>query len=392
MIMNPFKSLFKKNITPYANAFEFQPGPNSPKYAYGFQSLFKKPRILILVDDVRATYFLSFHYVLGRIHEAESIAFFVLDSSEIKRWTAERSAEDFVQQVVEDVQPTIVIFSRYGLPYGDILPGLFKQQNIATVCHIDDDLLNINPDLGEEIQQRQGDPVVQQARRVLLQDTDLIYASTPFLGDRFASQFPEQRVFYGIYAPYLDFLLTEPAPKLAKPLTVGYMGSKGHQVDLDAIAPAIQQVLEQNPDVRFETFGTINMPESLKSFEKQTRAHEVKTDYAGFLNKLHQLGWAIGLAPLKDTEFNRCKAPTKYIEYTTCGIPVVASSGHVYEQFTPQAQIVVAQPDEWTGKIQQLIDDAALREEIVANGQTYCAQTFSLDNLEAQIKELLAMV
>ncbi len=390
--MNPLKSFFKKNAAPSASSEPFVPTASSPRYAYAFQSPFKQPRILILVDNVRATYFLSFHYVLERLHRNESLAFFVIDSGEISRWSQGKSPEAFVAQVMADVQPTLVIFSRYGLPWGDRLPALFKAQKVATICHFDDDLLNIDPALGEEIQKRQGDPQVQNARRILLAQSDLIYASTAFLAERYGKQFPEQSVFSGMYAPYLDFLIKEkPKPK-KPPLTVGYMGSKGHQEDLEMIVSALVKVLESNPGIRFETFGTIEMPSALQAFGSRVKAYQTNTDYAGFLNQLAKLNWAIGLAPLADTEFNRCKAPTQYIEYTTCGIATVASSGHVYAQFTPDSHILIAQPGQWTSQIQQLIEDEALRSTLVANGQAYCAQTFNLDVLEAQIKELIALV
>jgi glycosyltransferase involved in cell wall biosynthesis len=393
--MNPLKSFFKKNAAPSTAAEPFAPSSSSPRYAYAFQSPFKQPRILILVDHVRATYFLSFHYVLERLHRDESLAFFVIDSGEIERWSqgqASNAPEAFVEQVIADVQPTIVIFSRYGLPYGDRLLELFKAKQVATISHFDDDLLNINPALGEEIQKRHGDALVQKARQVLLAQSDLIYASTAFLAERYGTQFPEQSVFNGIYAPYLDFLLTQKPNPNKSPLTIGYMGSQGHQADLDAIAPAIAQVLERNPNLRFETFGTIAIPSALQAFDARVKAHPTRPDYAEFLNQLAQLNWAIGLAPLNDTEFNRCKAPTKYIEYTTCGIATLASSGNVYAQFPPNSHIVIAQPTEWADKIQQLIDNSALRESLVANAQAYCAQTFSLNVLESQIKELIALV
>jgi hypothetical protein len=399
MPINLFRSLFNQapaqpSAQP-AGQISSQPtakfSPSSPRYAYAFQSPYRQPRILILVDNVRATYFLSFHYVLERLHRTESLAFFVLDSAEIDRWTKGRSPEAFVAQVMADVQPTLVIFSRYGVPFGDRLPALFKAQNIATVCHIDDDLLNINSALGEEIQKRQGNPVVLHARKILLEQTDLIYASTPFLGDRLASQFPQQTVFSARCTSYLNFLVTaQPSP--SKHLTVGYMGSKGHQEDLNAIAPEIGRILSDYPQTRFETFGTIDLPEALRSFGGRVRSHPTKPDYAEFLNQLRRLNWAIGLAPLQDTEFNRCKTPSKYVEYTACGIPTIASDGHVYSQFPLETHILRAQPGEWYAKMQQLVESEALRETLVANGQAYCAQAFSLDAVEGQIKELIALV
>ena len=181
MPLNPLKSLFSRKSTGDGAGEKLSPG--SPRYAFAFPSPYKQPRILILVDNVRATYFLFFHYVLLRLHNTESLAFFVLDSAEIGQWTKGKTPEAFVDQVISDTQPTLVIFSRYGVPYGDVLPALLKAKNVATVCHIDDDLLNINPALGAEIQQRQGDPVVLKARKILLEQTDLVYASTAALGD-----------------------------------------------------------------------------------------------------------------------------------------------------------------------------------------------------------------
>ena len=405
--MNSLKSLFRKSGSVAedekslsSQSASFNPGPQSPRYAYGFQSPYQQPRILILVDNVRATYFLSFHYVLKRLHETESLAFFVIDSAEVGRWTQSQgggSPEAFVNQVIEDTAPTMVIFSRYGVPYGDVLPGLFKARNVSTVCHIDDDLLNINTDLGAEIQNRQGDPVVLAARRILLEESDLIYTSTAFLGDRFATQFPQQTVFYGTYPPYPEFLLTETEPRKTKQpnqaLTIGYMGSKGHQVDLDAIAPAILQVMETHPTYRFETFGTIKMPEALRSLGSRTRAHNTNTDYAGFLNQLNQLGWDIGLIPLQDTPFNRCRSATKFVEYTACGIPSLVSSGYVYDQFAQAAEPLIVQVDDgdWAARLDEMIQNAPQRAALVKNAQRHCAEVFSLNAVEAQIKEMLAL-
>ena len=389
MPLNPLKSLFSRKST--GDGAGEKLSANSPRYAFAFPSPYKQPRILILVDNVRATYFLFFHYVLLRLHNTESLAFFVLDSAEIGQWTKGKTPEAFVEQVISDTQPTLVIFSRYGVPYGDVLPALFMAKNVATVCHIDDDLLNINPALGEEIQQRQGDPVVLKARKILLEQTDLVYASTAALGDRLANQFPEQTVFSAQCTPYLDFLI-ESEPNRKKALTFGYMGSKGHQEDLNAIAPDIARILTDYRQVNFETFGTIEMPEALKAFSKQTKAYGTEADYAKFLNQLQQLNWAIGLAPLQDTAFNQCKTPGKYIEYTACSIATIASEGPVYAQFDSEKQILLAAPDQWFSKIQQLIENETLRSALVSNGQSHCAEAFNLEVVEAQIKELLTMV
>lgn len=370
MPINPLKSLFSRKST--ADSAKEQMSPDSPRYAYAFPSPYKRPRILVLVDEVAEPYFLSFHYVLLRLHNTESLAFFVLESAEVSHWTKQKSPEAFVEQVVADTQPTLVIFSGYGLPHGDVLPALFKAKNAAIVCQIDS----------------------PQAASQMIEQADLVYAATPYLGDRLSTQFPERTVFSSAQStPYLDFLIsTQPSQES---LTIGYAGSKENQADLKAIASDIAKILTDYPQVQFETVGTISMPEALASFKKRVHTHKAPADYAAFLNKLQQLNWAIGLLPLQDTESNRCKTPSKYLAYTACGIATAASDGIVYGQFETELetdrQILLTQPDQWYGNMQKLIDSEAQRTAIVTNAQTYCQQNFSLEMVEAQIKELIAL-
>ncbi|MGC1308263.1 MAG: hypothetical protein WA885_13630 [Phormidesmis sp.] len=386
--MNLFKSLFQKTPqkTPLAETGSFAAevqtfSPRSPRYAYAFPSPYKQPRILILVDSVAASYCLNFHYVLARLHEAESLAFFVLESAEVERWSqAMGSPADMVQQVIEDVQPTLVIFSRYGSPYADELTSLFKAKGIATVCHLDNNLLSAEADV--------------QVPRSLLENSDLIYTSTAVLGDRIAAQFPSKTVFSGIAAPYPDFLLAEPPPPKASPLTLGYAGEQ--PADLALIAADIARILDDYPEARFEIFGTVAMPESLQEFGDRTRTYKPDSDYRQSLNQLNRLNWDIGLLPLRPSEFNQSKAPVTYIEYSACGIATLASSSPAYQPFeqkmAPDSNLLVAQPGEWYGSLQQLIDSTTLRAMLVNNSQTYCAEAFSLNTLEAKLKELIALV
>jgi len=366
MPINPLKSLFSRKSTD--EGAKEQLSPDSPRYAYAFPSPYLRPRILVLVGKVSAPYFLSLHYVLLRLHNTESLAFFVLESAEVSQWTAQKSPEALVEQVVADTQPTLVIFSQLGLPHSDLLPALFKAKKASIVYQIDSPEVAISQTL-------------EQA---------LLYAATPHLGDRLSAQFPDKTVFSAQATPYLDFLIsTEPSAQ--KPLTVGYVGSSESQEDLNAIALNLAQILTDYPQVQFETFGSISMPEALKSFGKRVRTHEAIADYAAFLNQLQQLNWAVGLIPLQDTETNRCKTPSKYLAYTACGIATVASDGIVYGQFKADQQLLLTQQDRWYDSIQQLIDSEPQRTTLVDNAQTYCQQNFSLGIVEAQIKELIAL-
>jgi glycosyltransferase involved in cell wall biosynthesis len=172
------------------------------------------------------------------------------------------------------------------------------------------------------------------------------------------------------------------------PMTIGYMGSKGHKDDLALVVPALVNLMAQRPELRFETFGTIEMPRELLRFSARVKHHTVQKGYLGFLQTLAGLNWSIGLAPLMDETFNRCKTPTKFIEYTGCGIPVVASNVLPYaEAIVPGSGVLVE--DNWQIAISTLLDDSGLRAKLVTGAQAHCASTYAPHILEAQLLSVI---
>ena len=375
MPLNPLKSLFSRKST--ADGAEEKLSPDSPCYAYAFPSPYKRPRILVLVDKVSTPYFLYFHYILLRLHNTESLAFFVLESAEVNQWTQQKSQEAFVEQVIADTQPTLVIFSQYEQPYADVLPALFKAHNASVVCHVC----------------QEGS--TQAAQRQILEQADLLYAASPYLGDRLSTQFPNKTIFSAQATPYLDCLVSEYQPK-QRAITIGCASSSADQEDLDAIAADIARILTDYPQAQFEVLGIPSMPDVLLPFGTRVRVRNEAANYDIFLSELKQLGWTVGLLPQQDTEANHSQLPSQYLAYTACGIPTIASNSAVYNQFEndsveSEQKILLTQPDQWYDSIKRLIDSEAQCSTIVANAQTYCQQNFSLEVVEAQIKELIAL-
>ena len=381
MLINPLKSLFSKKST--ADGAQEQISPESPRYAYAFPSPYKRPRILVIVDKVSEAYFLHFHYILLRLHNTESLAFFVLESAEISQWIEQKSPAAFVEQVIADTQPTLVIFSQYKQPYADTLPALFKAQNAAIVCHI------CQLDDFQTVQNQSA------AQNQIIEQADLIYAATSYIGDRLLDQFPNKTTFSAKLTPYLNFLISNEQPN-SQDLKIGCAGDQTDQANLEAIAPEVAQILTDYPQAQFETFGGLAIPKTLAPFENRVTAREAPADYTDYLNQLQQLGWAIGLLPQQETEANRCKTPSQYLAYTACAIPTIASDRPVYSLFKDGEikdgeKILLSQSDQWYDNIKQLIDNQTLRSTLVTNAQTYCQHHFSLETVEAQIKELIAL-
>ncbi|MFO6418775.1 hypothetical protein ACLBKS_01055 [Hylemonella sp. W303a] len=340
-------------------------------------------RLLVLTEYFNATYYISFDAPLRALHEKGEVSFRAYDQQAVADggpgcWRA----------WIDAFKPEVVFLTRYGRSDGvDIIRDCHARR-IPVVYHIDDNLLDLPPSLGVEILQRQGAAV--QARTLMMQQCDLIYASTAVLADVLKARFPDKPLFQGIYAAAFDVAIPPRSPDA--PLTIGYMGSKGHKEDLALVVPALVTLMEERPQLRFETFGTIEMPIELRRFGDRVRHHTVQKKYYEFLKTMAGLGWAIGLAPLVDEPFNQCKAPTKFIEYTCCGIPVIASDVIVYRRAIANEAGVLAGAGDWRGLLEALLDDPGRRSNLLRAARVHCDNFFSAQCLQDQVLEVVARV
>lgn len=371
-MFNLLSRLFRSPALPGKNGFD--------QYLAGHAN---RPNILIFTENVNATYFISFEIPLEALHRQGLINFAAVSQFRVtkkrfgvwERWDAA-------------FKPDLVILTRYALPYGRDILDYFKGKGIPVVYHLDDNLLEIPPSLGAAIQKSHGASEVVEERRYLLQNCDLIYASTPYLAQHLGPLFPGQKIFTGIYAPYMAGHIRTDKTLANGAQTIGYMGSRGHQEDIELVVPALSRLMDENPQLRFEVFGTIQVPPALIRFGERVKSHKVSRNYIGFLNALANLNWDIGLAPLANDKFNLCKAPTKYIEYTAAGIPVVASDMLVYSAVMPEGGGLLVN-DDWHGALDSLLKSPELRTSLLTEARIFCANAFSETKLQSQLKNLI---
>ncbi len=349
-----------------------------------------KTRILVVTEHVNATYFLSFHFPMQVLATSNTMSMSAFSQHKIESGYDANGGRYF-DELFSTISPDLVVFSRCSTASSLELVKRAAKLGIGTIYHIDDDLLGIVDHLGKAVGQTHGRSEVVEMRRLLMTSVDFVYASTSELKSRLENRLPGTRVESGeIYAPYMAELVG-PVPDDRVLHTVGYMGSKGHQADLELVAPALESLLQEDPDLRFETFGTVKMPDRLKRFAGRVESYSVQKDYKGFLGHLAALRWSAGLAPLVDNEFNRCRAPTKFIEYSACGIYTIASRMPVYSPYLHQSRGRLAGDDEWYESIRGSIYN---REELIRGSQNaalFCRDRFSLERLSDQLSRVLGL-
>jgi glycosyltransferase involved in cell wall biosynthesis len=109
--------------------------------------------------------------------------------------------------------------------------------------------------------------------------------------------------------------------------------------------------------------------------------------YHGFVGWFVNQNWDIGLAPLMESEFNKCKSAIKLMDYAACGLPIIASLHDEYlKSFNHEHGIryVENNAESWVNAISLLIDDVKLRH---ATAQAIHARYFQKHTLKNNINE-----
>lgn len=336
-------------------------------------------RVAVVCDRVGATQQISFAQPLARAVAAGE-ASLVMVSDRHNTRTPDQAANFLARHA-----PTVLVFSRYTEGKCEALTTLAREAGIPIVFHIDDDLLDPPPSLGKAKYEHYRDPARLASLRAAMNGADLVYASTFELGQALRSHGIRSRIVAGdVYCSVAPDSIRPPLPATGP--VIGYMGTEGHAQDLALVVPAIEALMGEFPSLRFETFGTIAMPQQLLRFQDRVMHHPPIAGYPAFLAYLAEIGWWLGLAPLEDGNFNRCKADTKWVEYSMAGIAVVAAAGPVYRRACAEdAGMLAATKAEWLASMRLLLRNGARRRAQVAAAQDKLRQVYAHAALEQQV-------
>jgi glycosyltransferase involved in cell wall biosynthesis len=344
-----------------------------------------------MVDGPGATWRISFERPLRAARARGEVGLCCFDENALQRFSIEQIRSELTS-LIEAAEPAVVVLSRCSSVAVQFLLEVAERADVPCIYHIDDDLFGVSRQLGASKFNYYNSPERRANLRIGCTEAELIYCSTRSLYDRLGRfGFATPMVYGEIYCAAPDAMHAF-APK--RPLTIGYMGSSGHDSDLALIVPEIVTLMRERSEVNFEVFGTVDMPLELSSdFPGRTSKFTVIWDYDEFLQRLGELGWAVGLAPLRDIAFNTVKANTKFIEYTAAGIPSVVSSGRVYGDAIRRGVASAASSSaEWRQAICSLLDDLGKARTQAESAQAYIRAEFSEDRLAQQVLRVMRAV
>ena len=345
----------------------------------------KPRRILFLANGVIPTLQLSFLKPLAPLVMAGQIVHHTLTGDDlIEHFATERgsrNAGDWLEQEIEAFRPDLIVACRYSSPHSDRIVEMARRSGIPLIFHVDDDLLNIPPEIGQKKYEVHSNPKRLHSVNTLLNGADLVYCSTRMLKRRLRNLGVRTPITVGrVYCTSRILRLAEPGPVRR----IGYMGFD-HAHDFEIALPALEQYLENHPEVEFELFGSIPMPEQLLRFGDRITLVEPVRDYAAFLQKLAARKWDIGICPLAHTAFNTVQANTKWVEYTAAGMATIATRGMVYDDCASQGRGVLIDHDGWLGALEYLTRHPDARYRMAQQAQTHLLLDYCEDILRQQL-------
>jgi len=175
------------------------------------------------------------------------------------------------------------------------------------------------------------------------------------------------------------------------PVRVGFAGSVDRAGDIDALlSGALRRLRREYGDrVEIEFFGA----RPAVAQELGLRCIPYQSSYEAYARTMASLCWDIGLAPMAESDFNRCKHYNKYIEYAARGIAGVYSDVEPYRFAVRDGENGLLCPnteEAWFAALRRLVEDAALRQALSAAARRETETLYSLPAAAAIWEAVLA--
>jgi|SRR5215218_4220668 len=209
-----------------------------------------------------------------------------------------------------------------------------------------------------------GDRRLTHARR-LWRLIDL--ATTP------SAQLAEQMVRDGAPEPavipnYLPDAFLHPNRQPHDGFTIGWTAALEHAADVERlpIVPVLQRLLDERDDVNVVSLG-------LRLGLRSDRY--VHSPFVPLRMLTQQLAiFDVGIAPLSDIPFNRCRSDVKLKEYAAAGLPWLASPIGPYAELGEKQGGRLVADDRWYEELVRLIDKPKDLRKLARRGEKWVAE------------------
>jgi len=200
-------------------------------------------------------------------------------------------------------------------------------------------------------------------------------------------------------------------------IRLGLFGSNTHYWDWKELAPVLKKILDDFPNVKLcfnSWFTAVSKPgQSLEEMEKRVILPEIfeklgingherveihePVEIGDYFEWLSRKSIDIGLAPLRDSIFNRAKSNIKYLEWAALRTPVIAQDIEVYNEDIKHGfnGMLAGSKQEWHQCLVELIRNEKLRHDMGQRAYLDAKSRYDMPiiarKLAGEIKKLLGV-
>ncbi|WP_326779744.1 glycosyltransferase [Streptomyces longwoodensis] len=240
-----------------------------------------------------------------------------------------------------------------------------KAEGKRIVLDLDDDYFHLDPSNRAAVEAWTPDMLRRLADNLAL--SDLVTCVTEPLAEVLRNYAADVRVIpNGLPAQYLGHPRDYAAD--GRPLYVGWAGTTSTVAELPEAVRALNRIAQypRGGDGVMVRLVGIGAEQAMGLGLRGRRVGAL-----GWVERLEHYLHAVGefdvwCAPYRDTAFNRAKFPTKWLEASVLGIPLVASDTEAYRRVIRHGEngFLVRYEHEWGRYLKQLADDPGLRQQV----------------------------
>ena len=268
----------------------------------------------------------------------------------------------------------ILVFLRSDSDIDAYVSKIAKKAGKKLIYVLDDDLLNVPDYLSSSPYYLM--PSTNRNIRTIMSNCDTFLTPSPVLMEKYGSSFKYK---YLISEPSLNRINKKEKNSRIK---IGFAGSIDRAQDLNEILKdAMTQIVDKYGDsVEIEFMGA--KPDFVDELNLKHLPYQDGYDaYTAYMAKCN---WDIGLAPMPETSFHRCKYFNKYVEYASFGIAGIYSNCEPYIYGIKDREnglLVNNSTKDWVDAISELIENNDLRENISKECLRQANEIYALDIL-----------
>lgn len=153
-------------------------------------------------------------------------------------------------------------------------------------------------------------------------------------------------------------------------------GTKTHNIDFLEAAPALANILKENPNVRFRIIGYLELPEYFDDVQSQIERIPF-CNYTEYLTYLSECD--ISIAPLENFVFNDAKSNIKYLEASITKVASVCSPRAAFADVIVNGEngFLADSEQQWHEAFATLIQNPELRDSMAQAAYRTVTETYS---------------